>query len=73
MKKNEKIELKNKTDGELGKMVTDLRLEITKLALDLKMGKSKNSAQPHEKKKIITRILTILGEREFTGKEQINV
>lgn len=72
MKKNEKIELTNKTEEELGKMVADLRLEISRLIIDLKMGKSKNTAQKNEKKKTITRILTILGARKLAGKEVIN-
>lgn len=72
MKKNEKIELTNKTEEELKKMVVDLRLEVAKLIIDLKMGKSKNTAQKSEKKKTITRILTILGAREIAGKEVLN-
>jgi len=72
MKKNEKVELKNKTEEELSKMVVDLRLEVSKLIIDLKMGKSKNTAQKNEKKKTITRILTILGARKLAGKEVIN-
>lgn len=64
MKKNERVELHNKTESELKKMVVDLRSEIAMARIDIAAGKNKNTALSREKKKNIARILTILGQKE---------
>lgn len=63
MKKDLKKELKSKTNEELIKELRDLRLECTKLAIDMKSGKIENTNLLYRKKKDIARILTFLEQK----------
>ena len=68
MKIKQKEELRARTTDELIKELRDLRIEVTKLAIDMKMGKVENTNTLYGKKKDIARILTYLGQ-----KSKINV
>ncbi len=62
MKKSLK-ELMNKSVGELTREKNDLRDEVTKLMLDMKVNKPKNTNQISPKKKRIALISTLLTEK----------
>lgn len=59
MKRKDITELKNKTQEELDKMATDLSVQITKLQMELRTRKSKNTNVVKNLKKDLARILTI--------------
>lgn len=60
MKKQIKEELKTKTKEELVKSLKDLRKEISKISINISLGKEGNTALLKTKKKEVTRILTFL-------------
>ena len=60
MKKNELADLKGKTVDELERLLLDIREELSKLKIDMSLGKNKNVNQARNKRKDIARILTIL-------------
>ncbi len=64
MKKNDRIELRSKTKEELIKQLRDLRSEAAKLSMDMTTGKVVNTAEIYNKKKMIARILTYLGQKK---------
>ena len=64
MKKDAKKELSTRTKDELIKTLRDLRAEIGKLSLDLKMKKLENTNLVYRKKKDVARILTYIGQKE---------
>ena len=64
MKKNELADLKGKTIDELKRLLLDARGELSKLKIDMSLGKNKNLNQARNKRKDIARILTILGMKE---------
>ncbi len=66
MKKKEKEELFTKTVQELRKMLEEKRNELFQLSQDLAAGKLKNTRSIFHKKKNISRILTILREKELS-------
>lgn len=66
MKKDAKKELATRTKEELIKAVRDLRQEIGKLSLDLKMKKLENTNLVYRKKKDVARILTYITQKEET-------
>jgi len=66
MKKDAKKELATRTKDELIKAVRDLRIEIGKLSLDLKMKKLENTNLVYRKKKDVARILTYITQKEET-------
>lgn len=63
MKKNDRIELRSKTKDELIKQLRDLRSESVKLSMEMTTGKVANTAELYNKKKMIARILTYLGQK----------
>lgn len=63
MKKNDRIELRSKTKDELIKQLRDLRSESVKLSMEMTTGKVVNTAELYNKKKMIARILTYLGQK----------
>lgn len=67
MKKDQKKELRSKTAEELIKELRDLRVEVTKLKIDMKTGKAENLNAYYRKKKDIARVLTYLGEKKEIG------
>jgi ribosomal protein L29 len=60
MKTKEVKELVNKTNADLKKMLSDLHMQFAKTKLDLKLGRSKNTAQLKEIKRDIARVMTVL-------------
>jgi len=64
MKKNDRVELRSKTKDELIKQLRDLRAEAAKLSLDMTTGKVANTADLYNKKKMIARILTYIGQKK---------
>lgn len=69
MKKNLKAELYSKTVDELKKELFDTRAEVDKLKIEIAARKNKNTAGIRTKRKNIARILTIILQKEFIGKE----
>ncbi len=63
MKKQVREELKTRTREELVKELSDKRLEVSRLSLDISTQKEKNTALLKTKKKEITRILTLLSQK----------
>jgi len=61
-------ELREKTTKELHQLLKELREKIVKLRFDMASGKVKNIRELRFIKKDITRILTILKERELKNK-----
>jgi ribosomal protein L29 len=70
MKKEQKKELRAKTADELIKELRDLRLEVTKLKIEMKTGKATNTNALYKKKKDIARVLTYLGEKAALGEPE---
>ena len=64
MKKEQKKELRAKTVEELIKELRDMRAEVSKLKIDMKMGKIENTNLVYRKKKDIARVLTFLSQKE---------
>ena len=62
-KKEQKKEMRSKTSEELTKELLDLRSEVARLAIDMKMGKVTNTNTLYRKRKDIARVLTYLGEK----------
>ncbi len=60
MKKKDLIDLKNKSQKDLAIKAKELRKSITELALELKLGKSKNVHETRHKRKEIAQVLTYL-------------
>lgn len=58
MKRKDIQDLKNKTTDELGKLAADILLQITKLQMELKMHKLKNTNAVSNLRKDLARILT---------------
>jgi ribosomal protein L29 len=67
MKKEQKKELRAKTVDELIKELRDLRSEVSKLAIDMKIGKVENTNTLYRKRKDIARVLTYLTEKQKTS------
>ena len=57
-------ELRQKSEGELQKLLQELRANLRKLRFDLASGKVKNVREIRQIRKDIARILTILNERK---------
>lgn len=70
MKTKEVKELTNKTKEELNKKLEELHSSLAKNKLDLKLGRSNNSAVLKEIKRDIARVLTVLKLKEG---ENVNV
>ncbi|HRN96686.1 MAG TPA: 50S ribosomal protein L29 [Candidatus Levybacteria bacterium] len=64
MKSKEIKELPNKTNADLKKMLRELHLDIAKTRLDLKLGRSKNTAVLKEMKRDIARVMTVMNLQE---------
>jgi ribosomal protein L29 len=64
MKRNAKKELMLKTQGELLKIEKDLRLEIEKLGMDQRTGKTKNTSIAGNKRQELAQVLTVLVMKE---------
>lgn len=64
MKKNDRLELRSKTKEELIKQLRDLRKEAARLSIDMTTGKIANTADLYNKKKMIARILTYIGQKK---------
>ena len=64
MKKNELADLKGKTVDELARLLLDAREKLSKLKIDMSLGKNKNLNQARNKRKDIARILTILSMKQ---------
>lgn len=64
MKRQELNALKQKSEKELAGMITQARLEITKLRLEMAMRKTKNVSAIGQKKITIAQIHTLLNERK---------
>lgn len=60
MKKNELADLKGKTFEELTRFLLDAKEELSKIKIDMSLGKNKNVSQLRNKRKDIARIMTIL-------------
>jgi ribosomal protein L29 len=64
MKKEQKKELRTKTTDELLKELRDMRSEVAKLTIDMKIGKVENTNALYRKKKDIARVMTYLSEKK---------
>lgn len=73
MKKNQKIEMATKTADELIKELRDLRSEVAKLAVDMKLGKLTNTNELYLKRKNIARVLTFLSQKPREEKVSVEV
>ena len=62
--KKKTLELKNKSIIELEKEAENLRQEVAKLRLELKVNPAKDTNILVKKKKIIAVILTLIGEKK---------
>ena len=62
--KKKTLELKNKSIIELEKEAENLRQEVAKLRLELKVNPAKDTNILMKKKKIIAVILTLIGEKK---------
>ncbi len=71
MKKQIKDELKTKTKEELIKALKDVRKEISKLSLDISLQKEKNTALLKTKKKMVTRILTLINQPQVVEEKGV--
>ncbi|OIP58001.1 MAG: 50S ribosomal protein L29 [Candidatus Levybacteria bacterium CG_4_10_14_0_2_um_filter_36_16] len=69
MKKNLKAELYSRTVNELKKELFDTRAEVGKLKIEIAARKNKDTAGIRTKRKNIARIMTIILQKEFKGKE----
>ena len=63
MKKKDKEALFAKKQDELEKLAQDLRPEIAKIKMEIKLGKSKNLNEARNKMKDRARMLTIAGNK----------
>lgn len=63
MKRNAFKELKTRTVEELNKMLYDLRIELTKIMVQLKAGKMKDVSLAGKKRKEIAQFLTTISEK----------
>lgn len=64
MKKQEIKELKEKSEEALKKLLVETRDEVVKIKLDIVLKKATKPSQMREKKKLIARIMTFLGQKE---------
>ena len=64
MKIQQKKELRTKTVDELIHELRVMRSEVSKLAIDMKIGKVKNTNSLYIKRKDIARVLTYLSEKQ---------
>lgn len=67
MKTKEVKELPNKTVVDLKKMLDELQMSVATTKLDLKLGRSKNTAILKEIKRDIARVMTVLKQKEGEG------
>ena len=65
MKKKDLTDLKNKTEAELDKQALDLRGQITKAQMELRLHKTKNTNIVKNLKAILARTLSIKREKEI--------
>lgn len=72
MKKEQKKELRSKTADELIKELRDMRTASATLAIDMKMGKVKNTNELYRKRKDIARVLTYLSQKPREAKIEIS-
>lgn len=73
MKIRQKEELRAKTVDELIKELRDLRVQVGKLAIDMKTGKVENTNTLYRTKKDIARVLTYLGQKTKKGEVEPKV
>ncbi len=71
MKTKEVKELPNKTNADLTKMLDELHSSFAKNKLDLKLGRSKNTAVLKDIKRDIARVMTVLKKKEGEIKENV--
>ncbi len=64
MKTKEVKELPDKTVVDLKKMLDELQMSFATTKLDLKLGRSKNTAKLKEIKRDIARVMTVLNQKE---------
>jgi ribosomal protein L29 len=72
MKKNDVKSLKNKDISELKKQLKQAKEELTKTALESKMGKVKNMHIVSKNKKDIAKIMTVINLKKTEEKEKAN-
>lgn len=65
MKKNEKIALRAKEVGEIGKTLGEKRVELGKIIAESYGGKEKNLKKAKNLRRDIAQILTIIKEKEY--------
>jgi len=63
MKRQDVSNLKTKNEGELLKMVADLRAQINRFSLELPLRRSKNTNMVKNLKKNVAQILSVLKEQ----------
>ena len=63
MKNSEIEELKNKSEGELFKLLQENRDKLRNLKFDLAAGKVKNVTELRSTKKLIARLLTFMNQK----------
>lgn len=73
MKIQQKKELRTKTVDELIHELRGMRSEASKLAIDMKTGKSENTNALYIKRKDIARVLTYLTEKQGVAVKNIEV
>lgn len=64
MKKQEIKELQTKSTDELKKMLLEAKEELEKIEMNIVLKKEGKTSNKKEKKKLIARILTFLGQKE---------
>lgn len=70
MKRKDIQELRSKTKGELAKLLTEGRVSLVKLRMELKTAKVKNVRLSARKQDDIARILTIMEEKNKVKEEK---
>lgn len=70
MKRKDIQELRNKTKGELAKLLMEERGSLVKLRMELKTAKVKNVRWPARRQDDIARILTIMEEKNKVKEEK---
>lgn len=68
MKRQEIKELQEKSEEALKKLLVETRDEVAKIKLDIILKKAAKPSQMREKKKLIARIMTFLGQKEEAQK-----
>jgi ribosomal protein L29 len=68
MKNRDIQELKNKSEGELMRLVSDANAELRVLRFDLAAGKVKDISKIREARKKVARAKTFLNQRQVNAK-----